>query len=171
MQHSKTYRKLSRQRHHYRALMRNLAFSLFQHERIKTTMPKAKEARRFAEKIITLGKKGSLHDRRRAMALMGNKIIHHGDSKKEDVIGKVFGELAERYKNRAGGYTRIIRLPRERAGDAASMVLFELVDAPEDKLFKVPGDEADSKEKPKKAEKKSVEGSESDQTEKEAKSA
>jgi large subunit ribosomal protein L17 len=117
--------------------MRNMAFSLFQYERIRTTEQKAKEARRFVEKIITLGKKGSLHDRRRAMALMGNKMIHLGNGEKVDVLGKVFTELADRYKKRAGGYTRIIRLSRERAGDAASMVLFELVDAPEAKLFKV----------------------------------
>lgn len=154
MRHAKTYRKLSRQRHHYRALMRNMAFSLFQHERMKTTMPKAKEARRFVEKIITLGKKGSLHDRRRAMALMGNKIMHLGNGEKVDVVGKVFTELAERYKKRAGGYTRIIRLPRERAGDAASMVLFELVDAPESKLFKTTDSEETQAAAPKKSTKK-----------------
>lgn len=155
MQHKKAYRKLSRQRSHYRALMRNMAFSLFQHERIQTTETKAKEMRRFVEKIITLGKKGGLHNRRRALALMGNKIVH--DSKtgeKTDVIGKVFTELAERYKNRSGGYTRIYKLARERAGDAAPMALIELVDAPESALFKDKGNEEAAEAAPKKKSKK-----------------
>jgi len=163
MRHSKTYRKLSRQRHHYRALMRNMALSLFEHERIKTTMPKAKEARRFVEKIVTLGKRGRLHDRRRAMALMGNKMVHRADNKKEDLVGKVFGELAERYKDRAGGYTRIIRLARERAGDAATMVLFELVDAPESKLFKTSSEDMEGTPKKKKSKKAKSEPEETEQ--------
>lgn len=130
MRHAKPYRKLGRQRSHYRAMMRNMAFSLFQHERIETTLPKAKEVRRFVEKIISLGKRGDLHARRRAMALMGNKVVHES-SGRSDVIGKVFSELSERYKTRPGGYTRIIRLATARPGDAASMAILELVDAPE----------------------------------------
>ncbi|PIR22963.1 MAG: 50S ribosomal protein L17 [Deltaproteobacteria bacterium CG11_big_fil_rev_8_21_14_0_20_45_16] len=135
MRHQISYRKLSRQRHHYKALMRNLAQALFEHERIQTTLPKAKEMRRFVEKIITLGKRGGLHNRRLASALMANQVMHFED-KKVDILTKVFGELAKRYENRSGGYTRIYRLARERAGDAADMALIELVDAPEAKIFK-----------------------------------
>lgn len=133
MRHNKGFRKLGRQRSHYRALMRNLTFALLEQERIETTLAKAKEVRGFAEKIITLGKRGSLHDRRRAMALMGNKIVHKKSGKKEDVVGKAFGDLAERYKNRTGGYTRIMKLGYARPGDAAPMVILELVDRPEKK--------------------------------------
>lgn len=146
MRHAKSYRKLSRQRSHYRALLRNLALALFHEERIKTTMPKAKELRRFAEKLISLGKRGDLHARRRAMALMGNKVIHKG-KEREDVVGKLFSELAERYKNRHGGYTRILRLPGSRVGDGAPLVFMELVDAPEERLKKPKKtDEEDSEE-------------------------
>lgn len=140
MKHAKIFRKLSRQRSHYRALMRNLSFSLFQHERIETTLTKAKEMRRLTEKLISLGKRGDLHSRRRAMALMGNKMIHKA-GEKEDIIGKVFGELATRYKSRNGGYTRIIKLGRPRPGDTAPMAIIELVDAPEKPLKKTKEDE------------------------------
>lgn len=144
MRHAQNVRKLGRQRHHYRALMRNMAFSLFEHERITTTVPKAKELRRFAEKMITLGKRGGLANRRLAMSLMGNKIIHRKeDGSREDIVGKLFTDFAERYKNRSGGYTRIYRLARERSGDAAPMAIIELVDAPESKLFKEKQKEAD----------------------------
>jgi len=108
--------------------MRNLAFSLFEHERITTTWAKAKEARAFVDHIIGLGKQGTLHARRRAMALMGNKIIHLAGGKRVDIVGKVFDDLAQRFKTRAGGYTRILNLAKIRAGDAAPMVIFELVD-------------------------------------------
>lgn len=145
MRHAKPYRKLSRQRSHYRALMRNMAFSLFQHERMETTLIKAKEMRRFVDKIITLGKRGDLHSRRLAMALMGNKMLGSRVDK-TDVVGKVFTELAQRYKSRPGGYTRIIRLARHRAGDAAPMAIIELVDAPEAKLKKAPAAEKEAAE-------------------------
>lgn len=127
MRHQKPYRKLSRQRSHYRSLMRNLAMSLFQKERIRTTLIKAKESRPFIEKIITLGKDGTLHARRRAIALMGNKTLLIG-GKRVDAVEKVFGEFSKRYAKRAGGYTRIIRLA-PRPGDAAPMAYLELVDA------------------------------------------
>ena len=127
MRHQKPYRKLSRQRSHYRALMRNMAFSLFQEERIRTTLVKAKEVRGFVDEILTLAKAGTLHDRRRAMALMGNKS-GTADGKKVDVIGHVFKELAPRMAKRAGGYTRIIRLGC-RPGDAAPMAYLEFADA------------------------------------------
>lgn len=127
MRHQKPYRKLSRQRSHYRALLRNLALALFQKERIRTTLIKAKESRSFIEKIITLGKDGSLHARRRAIALMGNKTISTG-GERVNAVEKVFNEFKKRYANRAGGYTRIIRLT-PRPGDAAPMAYLELVDA------------------------------------------
>jgi large subunit ribosomal protein L17 len=117
-------------------MMRNLALALFEHERITTTWAKAKEARSFVDQIITLAKEGGLHARRRAMALMGNKVIHLSKTEKVDIVGKVFDEIAARVKNRKGGYTRIIRLARERAGDAAPMVIFELVDRVEKKSKK-----------------------------------
>lgn len=127
MRHQKPYRKLSRQRSHYRALMRNLAMALFQRERIRTTLIKAKESRSFIEGIITLAKDGSLHAKRRAFSLMGNKTtIESG--KRVNVLDKVFGEFGKRYKGRSGGYTRIIRLT-PRPGDAAPMAYLELVDA------------------------------------------
>lgn len=127
MRHQKPYRKLSRQRSHYRALMRNLALALFKNERVRTTLIKAKESRSFIEKIITLGKDGSLHARRRANALMGNKTMLVG-GKRISALDKVFTELGKRYASRSGGYTRIVRLA-PRPGDAAPMAFLELVDA------------------------------------------
>lgn len=146
MRHGKAYRKLNMQRSHYRATMRNLAFSLLDSERIKTTVTRAKEVRGFVEKIITLGKKGGLHNRRRALALLGNKIVHLKNSK-NDVVGKVFGDLSERFKDREGGYTRILRLGQVRAGDAAEMVLFELVDFDEQRAKKEAAEKSSEKSK------------------------
>jgi large subunit ribosomal protein L17 len=91
--------------------------SLLDHESIQTTDAKAKEVRRVAERMITLGKRGSLHDRRRALRVIRSR----------DVAAKVFGELAERYRNRAGGYTRVLKL-RYRPGDSAAISIVELVD-------------------------------------------
>lgn len=106
--------------------MRNLAYSLFEHERVRTTLPKAKEVRPFVDKIITLAKRGGLEARRQAVALMGNKVTIKG-GKKVDVIGKLFSEAPNRFKS-AGGYTRIVRLNR-RPGDAAEMAYLEFVGA------------------------------------------
>ncbi|OLL23407.1 54S ribosomal protein L8, mitochondrial [Neolecta irregularis DAH-3] len=105
------------------ALLRNLVSSLFLHESIITTWPKAKEAQSVAEKVITLGKKGS--NRGGAMA----KLFDHGRT-----LPKVFGELAERYRERPGGYTRVLRLP-PRYGDNAPQAILELVDGPRDMLY------------------------------------
>ena len=127
MRHAKPYRKLSRQRSHYRSLLRNLAYSLFQHERIRTTLAKAKEVRPFVDQLITLGKSGSLHDRRRAFALLGNKIGLETGGKKLDIVGKIFSEYAKKLTSK-GGYTRIVRLT-PRPGDAAPMAMLELVGA------------------------------------------
>jgi large subunit ribosomal protein L17 len=92
--------------------------SLLDHERIETTDAKAKEVRRLAERMITLGKRGTLHARRQALSVIRSKPI----------ASKVFDELADRYRDRAGGYTRVLKL-RQRTGDAAPLSLVELVDA------------------------------------------
>ena len=97
-------------------MFRNMVTSLLNHERIYTTVPKAKEMRRWAEWMITLGKHGDLHSRRRALAIIREK----------DIVHKVFAELAQRYQNRAGGYTRIVKVGFRR-GDAAPMCLLELI--------------------------------------------
>jgi large subunit ribosomal protein L17 len=113
-----TGRKLGRTSEHRLALMRNMSTSLFEFERIKTTVQKAKELRRFAEKLITISKKESLHARRQVL-----RHVH-----KKAVVQKLFETLSPRYAQRPGGYTRIIKLgPRQ--GDNAEMAIIELVDA------------------------------------------
>jgi len=135
MRHRVAGRRLGRTKEHRLAMRRNLAASLFQHETISTTMEKAKEVKPFAEKLITLAKKGTLAARRRAIALLGNRdIIDHEDGepvKKGTVIGKLFSELGPRYLDRPGGYTRIIRLSLKRLGDNGQLVLLQLVGADE----------------------------------------
>jgi large subunit ribosomal protein L17 len=105
--------------------------SLFEHETISTTLPKAKEVRGFAEKLITLGKKGTLAARRRAIALLNNRAIYKDEDGKNvkvgTVIGKLFSEIAPRYLDRPGGYTRIIKLSKRRLGDNGQLVLLQLV--------------------------------------------
>jgi large subunit ribosomal protein L17 len=98
-------------------MYRNLVTSLLEHERVETTDAKAKELRRLADRMITLGKRGDLHARRRAMRVI----------RERDVAAKVFGELAERYRTRPGGYTRVLKT-RRRVGDAACMSIIELVE-------------------------------------------
>ena len=117
MNHRKTGRKLGRTSAHRKALFRNMVTSLLEHEQIRTTDAKAKELRGVAERMITLGKKGTLHARRQALRTIRSK----------DVTAKVFDELADRYRERPGGYTRVIKLG-QRAGDAAPMSIIELVD-------------------------------------------
>ena len=114
--HRVSGRKLSRYKDQRRALLRGLTSELIQHERISTTLAKAKETRIVAEKLITHGKKGTLHHRRLALSQIPNK----------GVVKKVFDDLAERYAQRPGGYTRIIKL-RPRQGDGAKMAVIELV--------------------------------------------
>jgi len=117
MRHRKAGRKLGRSSGHRRALYRNLVTELFRHERIKTTEAKAKAIQPKAEKLITLGKRGTLHARRLAAGrLNGNEILQ-----------KLFDEIAPRYQDRGGGYTRILKLGR-RQGDNAPVVLIELVE-------------------------------------------
>jgi len=112
-------------------MRRNLVASLFEHETISTTIEKAKEVKGFAEKLITLAKKGTLSARRRAIAILGNRdIVNYEDGKaikKGTIIGKLFSELGPRYLDRPGGYTRIIRLSLRRLGDNSQLVLLQLI--------------------------------------------
>ena len=118
MRHLKQGRKLGRTTAHRKALLRNLATALLEHERIITTEPKAKELRRVADKLVTLGKRGNLHARRQALQTV----------RSNSVVQKLFNEIAPRFAERQGGYTRILRLGY-RPGDAAAMAVIELVDA------------------------------------------
>ena len=117
MRHRKSGRKLNRTSAHRKALMRNMVTSLLDHERIETTDAKAKELRGLADRMITLGKRGDLHARRQALSVIRSK----------EVTAKLFDELADRYRERPGGYTRVLKT-RVRVGDAASMSIVELVD-------------------------------------------
>ena len=120
MRHGHGLRKLNRTSSHRLAMLRNMANSLIEHEAIKTTVPKAKELRRVVEPLITLGKKPSLANRRLAFDRLRDR----------NSVVKLFGELGERYRNRPGGYTRILKFGW-RVGDNAPMALVELVDRPE----------------------------------------
>lgn len=117
MRHRVGGRKLNRTSEHRKALFANMATSLLRHEQIKTTLPKAKDLRPIVEQLITLGKKGTLHHRRQADAALFDK----------DVTKKLFSTIAERYRDRPGGYLRIIKAGF-RYGDAAPMAIIELVD-------------------------------------------
>ena len=131
MRHRVAGRELSRTSAHRLALRRNLAQSLFEHETISTTVQKAKEIKPFVEKLITLAKKGTLQHRRRAISMLGNRsIVAFEDGEpveKGTVVGKLFSELGPRYLDRAGGYTRIIRLSLRRLGDNGQLVLLQLL--------------------------------------------
>ncbi len=138
MRHRVAGRHLSRTSEHRLALRRNMVASLFEHETISTTVEKAKEVRGFAEKLITLAKKGDLAARRRAIAMLNNRAIYVEEDgkmvKKGTVIGKLFSEIGPRYLERAGGYTRIIKLPKCRLGDGGKLVLLQLVEQGKDKI-------------------------------------
>jgi len=120
MRHRNIGRQLSRNSSHRAAMMRNMAASLLNHEVIKTTVPKAKELRRVAEPLITLAKTDTVHKRRLAFARLRDR----------DVVTKLFNELGPRYKERPGGYMRILKMGF-RPGDNAPMALVELVDRPQ----------------------------------------
>ena len=120
MRHLKAGRRLSRTTEHRLAMLRNLITSLLDTERVETTRAKAKEARMWAEKVITMAKRGDLHARRLTLAVVRSK----------KVVAKLFGELRDRYQDRPGGYTRIIPTG-VRLGDGAPMSILELVDRPE----------------------------------------
>ena len=117
MRHGNGYRKLNRTHEHRAAMFANMACSLIEHEQIKTTLPKAKELKRIADKLITLAKRGDLHARR----LAASRI------KQDAAVAKLFGTLGERYKDRSGGYCRVLKAGF-RYGDMAPMAIIELVD-------------------------------------------
>ena len=118
MKHRKAGYKFNRTSSHRDAMLRNMVTSLFKHDRIRTTDAKAKELRRWADQMITLAKRGDLHARRQALSIIREK----------EVVHKLFEESAERYANKAGGYTRIVKLGM-RSGDAAPISLIELCGA------------------------------------------
>ncbi len=117
MKHRVVGRRLDRTTEHRTAMLRNMVTSLFRHEKIVTTTPKAKELKRFADKMVTLAKRATPHARR----------IAHRDVRDVEVLNKLFGALAERFKTRPGGYTRLVRVGR-RAGDNADLAMIELLD-------------------------------------------
>lgn len=117
MRHGHGYRKLNRTHEHRKAMFANMASSLIIHEQIKTTVPKAKELKRIIDKLITLGKRGDLHARRQVLAAI----------KQEDAVKKLFAEIGPRYKERSGGYCRVLKAGF-RYGDMAPMAFIELVD-------------------------------------------
>jgi large subunit ribosomal protein L17 len=117
MRHRVAGRKFNRTPSHRRALLRNLVVALIVHEAVRTTDAKAKELKRWGDRLITLGKQGTVHARRRAAALVSSRTI----------VKKLFDEIAPRYQGRNGGYTRVVKLG-VRAGDAAPVSLVELVD-------------------------------------------
>lgn len=148
MRHRLAGRKLSRTSAHRKALRRNLAAALFQHGRIKTTMAKAKYVQRFAEKIITIARRGDLSSRRRIISLLQDRFLV--DQEETDIVrnnswqivkgprlvSKLFGEIAGKYTDRPGGYTRIIRLNKPRLGDNGQQVYLELIDPEKEKKTK-----------------------------------
>lgn len=117
MRHGMKHRKLNRTSAHRKAMFANMAAALIKHEQIETTLPKAKELRPFVEKLITIGKKGGMSNRRLAVSIMRD----------ETQVAKLFGPIADRYKSRKGGYTRVLKAGY-RYGDAAPMAIIELVD-------------------------------------------
>ncbi len=145
MRHANDHRKLGRSPGHRKALLRNLMNSLVISERIETTVPKAKELRRLGDRLITLGKSGTLHARRMAFALLSNK----------DATDKLFETLAGRFTGRAGGYTRILRTGY-RVGDGAEMAIIEYLPTEEKKAAAKGKKKAASKKTAEKAEKKAA---------------
>ena len=117
MRHGISGRKLNVTSTHRQAMFSNMAAALIKHEQIRTTLPKAKELRPIVERLITLGKKGGLANRRRAFAMLRD----------DETVAKLFSTLSERYKSRAGGYTRVLKAGI-RYGDAASMAVIEFID-------------------------------------------
>jgi len=121
MRHQKSGRKLGRNSSHRKAMYRNMAASLVRHETIKTTLPKAKELRRVVEPLITMAKEDGVSRRRRAFSRLRDEFA----------VGKLFNELGPRFKERPGGYLRILKMGRRR-GDAAPMAIVQLLDQPAD---------------------------------------
>ncbi len=119
MRHRVKKKKLSRKPAHRKALARNIVIALIEHERIETTVAKAKAHRPFAEKLVTLAKEKNLHNYRRALSLLGNN---------KAAVAKLFDVLGPRFKERPGGYTRILKLEKPRLGDKAPRAFFEFVE-------------------------------------------
>src|SRR5260370_4456375 len=143
MRHLKAGRKLNRNASHRLALMRNLALALFRHERIITTVAKAKAARGFVERLITLAKRNTLHARRLVLSRPGrpskDEVKPDDDPQKADtrtILNKLFGEIAPRYADRPGGYTRVIKRHQRRLGDAGETAFLELLKEGERKVQK-----------------------------------
>ena len=128
MRHRMSGRKLNRTKEHRKAMFSNMAAALIKHEQIKTTLPKAKDLRPIVEKLISMGKRGRLHDRRRAFAMLRD----------DATTAKLFDTLADRYADRSGGYTRVIKAGY-RYGDMAPMAVIELVERDEDEKGKDSG--------------------------------
>jgi len=135
MRHLNQGRKLNRTSAHRKALFKNMVLALIRHEKITTTDPKAKELRRIADRMVTLGKKGDLAARRRAFAFMQS----------HEAVGKLFGEIAPRFKDRNGGYTRVIKMGHRR-GDAAMLSIIEFTGTEEKTKAKKPRKRAAKKE-------------------------
>jgi large subunit ribosomal protein L17 len=136
MRHGLNGRKLNRPSGHRKALFMNLELALLKHEQIRTTLPKAKDLRPQVERLITLGKRGGEHARRQALASLGNDAA---------IVDKLFTTLAERYKSRKGGYTRVLKAGF-RYGDAAPMAVIELVDRDVDAKGQDSGPTAEKKD-------------------------
>ena len=130
MRHRKSGRKLGRNSSHRKAMFRNMATSLVQHETIKTTLPKAKELRRVVEPLITLAKEDGVANRRLAFDRLRDKAA----------VGKLFSDLGPRFKDRPGGYLRILKTG-PRPGDAAPMAIVQLLDQPEPEVVETAADE------------------------------
>ena len=126
MKHRKRGRKLGRTSSNRKALLRNLATALFEHEQIQSTLPKCKELRSFAEKLITLAKRGDLNSRRQAAKVIFGSNLHTRMKGKHGVLRKLFNEIGPRYADRNGGYTRVVRSDI-RKGDGAQMAYIQLV--------------------------------------------
>lgn len=147
MRHLKAGKKLGRNASHRLALYRNLSLALFRHERIITTLEKAKAVRPFVERLITLAKKGTLHARRQAIARMGpmaNAEVKPAEGRKDEevdertIIQKLFSDLGPRFRDRPGGYTRVLKRHERRLGDAGRTAYLELLKEGETKTRKAP---------------------------------
>jgi len=130
MRHRVAGKKLSRTPSHHKAMRRNMAASLIEHGAIRTTEAKAKELRRFVERLITAAKSDTVHARRRVVAALGDRDMfdEEGELLEHTVVQKLFAEIAPRFANRPGGYTRIIRVSDKRIGDSGQQVILQLME-------------------------------------------
>lgn len=128
MRHRLAHRKLNRSPAHRLAMRRSMVLNLIEHESIITTLPKAKEIKGFAEKLITLARNDTVTARRRAIALLNDRSIADEDSEHKTVVAKLFKVLGPRFADRPGGYTRIVRLAGRRIGDGSAKVVLQFVD-------------------------------------------